>query len=223
MIPIKNNLFLLIVYYLILPSFLFAEDNKIFRQVDANGNVTYSNTELPNSEAATSLPEIQKENIDEKINQLRQSVPENCEQHGGIDCQSQADSDGSVICLDGYRNAEISYRFSCLEAFLQVFSFTLSDAENKTQKFNPNKPFTNQSPKAGLLQVAIRNNSNVEAKEVKVFINKTWREKVFASGPDFIKPYEVQDYSFNLQDLKGLERNFVINKGTVKIECINCR
>ena len=223
MIPKKIRLFSFLYYFLFLSTPLFAEENNIYRHVDETGKVTYSTTELPNSEQATSLPEIQKENIDKKIDGLLSAIPENCEKHGGIDCPAQADNDGSVICLDGFRDAELPYRFHCLEANLQIFSFTLSDIENKPIPFKPIKPFVNQAPKAGLLQISIRNNSNVDATRVKVFINKTWREKIFALGPEVIKSYEVQDYSFNIQELKALDRTFAINKGTVKIECVNCR
>ena len=223
MILKKTDLFSLLYSILFLPTLLYAEDNKIFRYVDEEGKVTYSTTALPNSEQAISLPEIQKENIDEKINILLKSVPENCEKHGGIDCSAQADTDGSVICLDSFRDAELPYRFHCLEANLQIFSFTLSDTENKAISFNPTKPFSYQAPQAGLLQISIRNNSNVDATGIKVFINKSWREKIFALGPEVIKSYEVQDYSFNIQELKALDRAFAINKGTVKIECVNCR
>lgn len=223
MIRRKIRLVLLLLCLFIFPINSLGETDKIYRQVDAAGTVTYSTTELPNSEPANTLPEIQKENIDNRIKNFLAVVPENCEKHGGIDCQAQADSDGSVICLDGYRDAELPYRFHCLEAFLQIFSFTLSNSENRPITFNPSKPFKNQSPAAGILQVSIRNNSNVEATGIKVFINKTWREKIHALGPEIVKPYEIQDYSFNVQDLKALERNFAINKGTIKIQCINCR
>lgn len=32
-----------------------------------------------------------------------------CSHHGGVDCSAGADSDGSVICSDGWRDSSVSY------------------------------------------------------------------------------------------------------------------
>jgi len=38
------------------------------------------------------------------------SAPGACGSHGGVDCPAGPDSDGSVICNDGYRDSSIKYQ-----------------------------------------------------------------------------------------------------------------
>ena len=91
-----------------------ASAQNIYRSVDANGKVVYSTKPSSNEAAPASLPTVTRENLKAKIEQIKSNTPITCEDHGGINCAAKADGDGSVICLDGFRDAVPRFNFYCL-------------------------------------------------------------------------------------------------------------
>ena len=65
-----------------------------------------------------------------------------CSHHGGVDCSAGADSDGSCICNDGWRDSSCSYNSSC-----SITSNTSSNNNSNTSNThsNSNKTTSNNS------------------------------------------------------------------------------
>ena len=95
-----------------------AAADPIYRHVDASGRVTYGNTPVEPGAKPADLPKVQKENFTQKVSAIEQAIPETCDKHGGVDCSQGADADGSVICLDGFRNVHQTYEEMCTTAAL---------------------------------------------------------------------------------------------------------
>jgi hypothetical protein len=60
-----------------------------------------------------------------------------CSGHGGVDCSVGADTDGSVICADGWRNSSVSYssmaKCAKVSAKSEVKTITPTIKESKVQ------------------------------------------------------------------------------------------
>lgn len=148
------------------------------------------------------LPPIARENIDQKISQIKAETPENCFKHAGVNCAAGADSDGSVVCNDGYRGAILPYNFNCLEANLQVLGFEI--------------------PASGTIRITVQNKSDVAARQVEIFSALTWQgEKVRALGPEQIPPNALEDYEFRGERWTEAEVGNI--RKYLKLLCENCR
>ena len=64
------------------------ESAKIYKWTDQNGKVHFSTKPSDEKAKATQLPEIQKENYEEKIGKIKAITPKNCSAHNGIDCEA---------------------------------------------------------------------------------------------------------------------------------------
>jgi hypothetical protein len=120
-----------------------------------------------------------------------------CANHGGTDCQSGADEDGSVICVDGFTESNEQFEANCTGTKLE-----LSEVEDTTKK--------------GAQHVWIRNTGDIPAKNV-VITGKNKDTKVTATGPETIPPLEVGEYVF-----KSLDPETKIVKNEISINCSNC-
>ena len=124
----------------------------------------------------------------------------------GIDCRSGADSDGSVICLDGFRDSEELFRFRCIESKLKFQEVFLTD---KT------------------LLLTIRNISAVNARDISVFleIKKGLIDKTTYPllGDMQLEAYSLSDYTLELdgEEAKQLKEEEVM-AGSLSIQCKNC-
>src|SRR5690606_21276337 len=89
-----------------------AADN-VYKWTDQKGVVHFGNNPSDQNAQKADLPEIQRENFDETLEKIRKATPENCINRGGVDCSKGADSDGSVICYDDFRDAVQPFIFVC--------------------------------------------------------------------------------------------------------------
>jgi hypothetical protein len=89
----------------------------IHRTVDSEGVQEYFAHPKLQAEPAQELPALHRER---SIASSRQGilVPQTCRRHGGVKCSVGADSDGSVICYDGFRDSAQPYSDNCLSARL---------------------------------------------------------------------------------------------------------
>lgn len=100
-----------------------ADAQSVYKWTDADGNVHFS-TSAPNPNAApAALPELRRESVDARIEQLKATTPATCSQHGGVDCSRGADFDGSVVCFDGFSDAILPFRVHCSEARLRITEY----------------------------------------------------------------------------------------------------
>lgn len=163
---------------------------ELFKWIDESGRVHFS-TEAPHANAKPAeLPDITKVKMDPP-----EILKENCDKHGGIDCDAGPDGDGSVICYDGYQNAAVRYRFTCLTARLSV---------------------TDVSFERGLVNVFVRNEKPVKANRVKVRFYRDLESHDLV-GPEFIEAHGLGEFKLQLDDAQKPPK-----KGEVSVDCRNC-
>jgi len=164
--------------------------------MDAKGVVHYSSKPIDGQAQPAKLPRITR--ADMKLPGVTLS---SCGKHGGIDCSAGADVDGSVICVDGFRDATARYRFHCNMAKLVV-----SEVKDKT----PDGRYT----------VVIRNSASVAAGKVAVFFTRPDRKEVPLDGPASIKPLGVGEYVLDKTDAEGLLEK--PKQSQLRVVCSNC-
>jgi hypothetical protein len=93
----------------------------VYKKIDpVTGQTTYSSGSSPAKKGATpaQLPEIMKGDFQapaQKKKGLR-----GCLDHGGFNCKGGPDKDGSVVCANGFRDADLLYRYTCPHPKLEV-------------------------------------------------------------------------------------------------------
>ena len=198
----------------------------IYTWTDENGKVHFSTEPRPDAKKAE-LPEVRRENLDEKIKEIRGSTPPNCHDHGGVDCSRGADGDGSVVCLDGFRDSMLPYKFSCLEARLRASELNLVNQQEEVigiinKKFRISQDEALAAGTMSLL-LTLRNNSSVEAFGVSVLVRTPGGKKVEAPGPDKVEPFGVAEYQLPLASLPERIPISRLARIDFKVHCTNCR
>jgi hypothetical protein len=139
----------------------------VYKSTDNRGVPSYSSKPQTKGAEPAKLPNIAKARFSEaKPDKLT------CVGHGGIDCQAGADSDGSVICYDKFKDGIQRFAVSCSAAKLSIIP---------------------ESSKviAGKFALVLRNNSAVAAKGIKISaVNNT-----VLDGPLELEPYGSAEYS----------------------------
>jgi hypothetical protein len=166
---------LVCVYALLCASFAEAQDIYSWKE----GGVThFASRPMPGAKKAE-LPNITKEPVSRASSSLK-----SCDKHGGINCSVGADTDGSVVCLDGFKDTAALFNFTCQSARLEFVEATFDSASGEHKVF-------------------VRNAKSVPAKRVTVI----YQEKLFAptklTGPSEIAPYETGE--FILKNKPGIE------------------
>ena len=199
----------------------------IFQWTDETGRVHFG-TKAPDGALPSrdvqqrDLPPLTRENIDDRIRTIKAQTPKSCNAHGGVDCGRGADSDGSVVCLDGYRDAVLPFQFECSEVRLQTEllvivpggSGFLKHSKQLKRKLNTRKPEG--------LQLSVRNASGVRAFGIQATITVPGRGSITGTGPDAIDAYGNADYmlDFTSIDLKPSVEQ--LEGTTYKVFCTNC-
>lgn len=199
-----------------------ASAQDIYRWEDAGGTVHFSTTPSSESNRPASLPDIGRESLDRKIQELKDATPPNCSSHGGVDCSLGPDEDGSVICLDEYRGALLPFRFHCLETRLNgTLQGVLKESHDRVA-LDSLSAVSWLLPSLEGLEVVVRNTAGVEATGVKVELNLGEGVVLTGDGPAGIEPYAAAAYMISLPliaqraGLSGLEQ------ASVRISCTNC-
>lgn len=199
---------------------------EVYKRVDSKGNVYYSTTPAADNQAPADLPKIHRENISEKINNIKSLTPPNCVKHDGVDCAKGPDkSDGSVICANGFRDAVLNYDSYCgavkLEVqFLIEFEKQPSPLLHSTV-FKGDRKLDPRYPSA--LQISIRNLSAVDADLVNVSVKiPGLRKAIAAAGPDKIDSFGISEYRIDLDALEKKPLPHQLARSSVKVSCENC-
>lgn len=168
---------------------LFAQD--LYEWKDESGRTHFSTTPPHQGAAPANLPEIARVKATTAAD-----LPQSCRRHGGIDCLSGPDKDGSVICADGFAGAITRYRFSCLTAKLSITEI-IDEGE--------------------LSRVFVRNLKPVKASKVKVKVLKGFsRERI--EGPASIEGHGMAEFTVPTALLGRAPK-----KGEFSIDCRNCQ
>lgn len=173
-------------------------EGQVYEWTDPKGTRHFSSEKRGEQFKIAVLPPLHREKSVKGIEKKGPSGEKalvGCHDHGGINCQAGADGDGSVVCLDGFRDAAAPFRFFCFMPKLAV------------SEVIPGK-------EPGTASIVVRNESGVAAiKPVITFPSSFGSPKI--SGPDSIPPREVGE--FLVLGITGAP-----SSGEVSISCQNC-
>lgn len=180
----------------IVPAQDSAADSKVYRWTDDDGTVHYSSKPSNAKAKPADLPRIMRGEV-----KLTNVTLETCEKHGGVNCQLGPDSDGSVICYDGYRNASARFRFSCQTAKLEL---------NDIGKVQDD----------GSVKVFVRNSKSVKANDVAVVYEAENGVRARLKGPKEIDPLEIAEFEFKPDN--GAVLTSPPSIAELSLRCKNC-
>ena len=170
--------------------------DSVYKWTDATGKIHYS-TKPPNDKVKPiDLPRITRAEV-----KLPSTKLQSCQDHGDIDCQAGSDTDGSVICHDGFREAAARYRFTCNSPKLEIAD--LSDV-------NPDGSFS----------VFVRNTKGIAANNLALLFKTKERSELKLTGPETIEAYGVAEFTYNPKTLGALKAK--PRKAQLKVTCSNC-
>ncbi len=198
----------------------FAEP--IYQWVDGEGRTHYGSSAPDDAIAPSNLPEIKRENFDSKIADIKANTPTTCNTHRGIDCSRGPDTDGSVICADGFLEAINPFAFFCNEARLQTQLLILIEGNEEFIKHSTNLQGKLKNKKITGLQLTARNISDVEAFGVKISLTMSVRGKQIGVGPDKIPPFSSAEYLFPFENITPKPTIIDIEKAKYVVSCTNC-
>lgn len=188
---------------------LIAQD--IYTWTDAEGRTHYSNEAKDKSAKSATLPNTERYDSDKRIKDLKKEAERTCLNRGGVQCSLGEDQDGSVLCSDGSKDSEETFKASCSEVKLI--------AEIKKPKKRLSKQLL-QIP----LNAVVRNESSQDAKEVSVRVklpetpNSDKFYELKLEGPTNIPSYGAGQYTYSGK----LIDDRVVLKGVITADCENC-
>ena len=174
---------------------------QVYTWKDKQGVIHYSSKPVSKDAALAELPEITRGEV--KLTK-RQVI--GCDSHGGMNCGAGPDSDGSVICYDGFREATARFRFSCSAAKLEIADIS---AVTGCDGFT----------------VMVRNSKAVAAHLVSATFIDFTGAKLKLSGPSEIEPFSMSEFkNVDSQKEKGDPSCLSSKPAPTKIEvnCGNC-
>lgn len=184
---------ILLTIALILPALSLAD---VYRKVEKDGTIVYTTTPPEKGAKPAKLPELGKW----KIPELKVSSA-SCASHGGINCSIGPDIDGSVLCVDNFRDSTERFKFSCTAAKLNIIEISKVDEK-------------------GEFTVVIRNSKAVAASEPTVtFKPDKWDKEIKLDGPSTIEPFGVAEFHYKPDKL---DQNLKPTLATLNASCANC-
>jgi hypothetical protein len=193
----KKNYYIafLLLTYLFSSTLLSASPSEIYKETSESGQVIYTSKPYSNNSVKAKLPEIIRKTGSVKSKELA-----TCVNHGGVNCQAGEDTDGSVICFDGFKDASSRYRFSCSKAKLSIVTY-----EPKEDRY---------------ISIIVRNTLSVDAKEPYLYYRKKRGAQVKITGPNIIPAFAAEEFKFNHKEL-NIDPN-TIKKSDFMVNCRNC-
>ncbi len=213
-------------YFLVLlfGSATVSADDKIYTWTDDSGMQHYSTSPSVEKAKPADLPLLEKQDLDQRIKKIKAETPENCIAHGGVDCNAGADTDGSVLCLDGFRDAVLPYRFRCLEANIKSEMMLFYENTEQGVRHSKANARSNSRRKLREIRIIVRNNSAVEAFGIDVELEIPARVKIVEklSGPEKVEPYGLADYTMSF-DAGTKLTVYQVSGLKHRVRCENCR
>lgn len=169
-----------------------AESNaqEIFR--NENEGSPFYTTSKPNPDAKpVELPEIEKTSLPPIT-----SSPATCRSHGGVKCKEGADIDGSVICIDGFKDSQQDFGSTCSEAKLVIETIKRDNASRTAKVF-------------------VRSVNPVDADDPFISYRDIEMKRHKLNGPVILEAYGMME--FTLENL-GVDPE----KTAIEIGCTNC-
>jgi len=170
----------------------------VYTWTDDQGVTHYASKPTHQSAKPAELPEITRGEV-----KLSKVDLVSCDKHGGIDCQSGADTDGSVLCYDGFRGASARFLFTCKTAKLELAD--VSEVQDN-----------------GAFKAFIRNKKPVAANKVSVIYETIEGAKLALTGPADIEPFGMAEYAFAPQVGRSVEIPSKPTIAELTMSCANC-
>lgn len=196
-------------------------NSQVYKCQDETGKTFFCNDPSRSpSNLKAELPQIGRENIDNKIAEIKSSKLETCKKHGGDKCELGADSDGSIICADGYRDSALPFKSVCLEAKLQVVSLALLRGGVTYLEKGDSNLSNGELLDSDMLQLSLRNLTAVPAKLIKVYFETQRIAAKLADGPEAIEAYGSAEYQLRAASFS--KKIPLASEVRYKISCVNC-
>lgn len=141
-----------------------------------------------------------------------------------MDCNAGPDADGSVLCLDGFRDAVLPYRFRCLEANVKSEMLLFYEGTEQGVRHSTANARSNSRRKLREIRVIVRNNSAIEAFGLSVELEIPARVKLVKklAGAEKVEPYGLADYSMVFDESSQLTV-YQVSGLKHRVSCENCR
>ena len=174
-----------------------ATASPVYKWQDKDGVTHYSSKPTAQDAQPAKLPEITRAEVKISTEGLQ-----TCNKHGGVNCQLGPDSDGSVVCYDGFKGAVTRYRFNCNSPKLKI-----SDVAERDE----NGGFT----------VYVRNSASVAASQAAVLYKPSENSReIKLAGPIEIEPFGLGEYKYTPgAGDAGMPKPSL---SELNIECANC-
>jgi len=168
----------------------------IYKYEDEAG-ITHYTSKRPAADAKPAkLPEIMRG--DYKAS-LKKGF--SCDTHGGINCQAGTDTDGSVVCFDGFKDASARFAFHCNSPKLIISDIS-------------------ELGGAGEFTVFVRNSRSVAAKAPRVDFHLPDDKIISLAGPKEIEPFGMAEFVYAPQpDVKVESKPKDVQ---LTLSCANC-
>lgn len=168
----------------------------VYKVTEKDGSITYTSKAPSKDAKPAKLPEIMRGEV-----KLVEQKLLTCDKHGGVNCQAGPDSDGSVICLDGFKNAAARFRFTCNSPKLEITDISET------------------SPQGGFT-VFVRNSKSVAAQKPILLYTTRDGKEVKIAGPETIDPFGVAEFQFApVEGTAAAERPTIAD---LNLTCANC-
>jgi hypothetical protein len=189
----------LIASFAVLGAFIVssAHASPVYKATGKDGKVTYSSKPPTKNAKPAELPEIMRGEV-----KLVEQKLVSCDKHGGPNCQAGPDADGSVICLDGFKNASARFRFTCNSPKLEISDVSEVAAD-------------------GSFTVFVRNTKSVAAQKPVIMYHSLNGKEHKIPGPEVVEGFGVAEFQFHTKE----KLKVAMNKPTLAeldITCANC-
>jgi hypothetical protein len=169
----------------------------IYRWESPDGSINYSSEPPGKNAKPAELPHITRGRLG-----LKPKATETCDERGGVNCQSGADLDGSVICNDGYKEVKTPHRFYCNSPKLSVND--ISDIKSN-----------------GQFSIFVRNSKSVSALKPEIILRvDNLLSGIILRGPERIEPFEVGEFIYDPKEHGEVSKKPTPNQ--VTLSCSNC-
>lgn len=177
-----------------------AQADNVYKWQDDQGNVHYSSKAPVKNAQPANLPPIMKGNV-----KLASAKITNCDRHGGVDCKRQADADGSVVCMDGFKGSVEKFKLTCTSPKLEIAD--IGDIK-----------------KDGTFSVYVRNSKPVAAQKPVVALIQKDNQELLLKGPQEVEPFGLAEFSIKPEGKKALidPASVRLNPSKIKLSCANC-
>lgn len=197
--------------------------DEIYKWVDSEGREHYSTSVDGKTQTPANLPPIERENIDQRIAELKEIGAQTCDPHGGVDCSAHEDSDGSVICQDGYRQSKQAFQSYCREAIIKPEPIAIAKDPDFFKKLTSLKEDEIKDLSTYDLVISLRNTSETAAEGVSVSFKIFDADTFVAEGEETVEAFGIGEYRLHLSHLGKKLSYYRLSRSTFTVNCNNCR